>query len=103
MPAIYDQNGSVIRELHYENEDLSGQVTMVTRQDADALLRAAALQREIEERKPKSADGLRNMAKIPLTVVEQAMREGWIHDKAKWRAWLNDPDNARLRVTGGRV
>ena len=32
-------------------------------------------------------------AVIPQTVLDQAMIEGWFHDKAAWRKWAKDPDN----------
>jgi hypothetical protein len=43
------------------------------------------------------------VAEIPLLVFERAHREGWLHDKAAWRKWLNDPVNKVFRVTDGRV
>jgi hypothetical protein len=38
---------------------------------------------------------------VPITVAEQALREGW--DDNDWKKWLNDPDNAAFRVWPGRV
>jgi hypothetical protein len=38
---------------------------------------------------------------IPDPVWDEAVREGWLHDKAKWRAWARDRDNRAYN--GGRV
>lgn len=42
-------------------------------------------------------------ARIPQFVIDQAHREGWYNDKAKWKAWANDPSNAMFRVWPGRL
>jgi hypothetical protein len=41
------------------------------------------------------------VARAPLTVYEQSIRENW--DEEQWRRWLNDPDNAAFRVWKGRL
>lgn len=41
------------------------------------------------------------VARAPMTVYEQSVREGW--DENDWRKWLNDPDNAAFRIWQGRV
>jgi hypothetical protein len=41
------------------------------------------------------------LARAPMTVYEQSIREGW--DEDDWTRWLNDPDNAPFRVWKGRV
>ena len=46
---------------------------------------------------------LRHVAEIPMVVVQKAMREGWFNDKAKMKAWLNNPDNKVFRVWEGKV
>lgn len=48
-----------------------------------------------------SQNHMRHLAEVPMSVYNQAMREQW--DWKRWRQWLNDPDNAPLRVTKGRV
>jgi hypothetical protein len=44
---------------------------------------------------------LRPLAVIPDSVKARALREGWYFDDAAWKRWANDPDNKRLRITGG--
>ena len=45
----------------------------------------------------------RHAAVIPQSVMDRAAREGWLHDKAAWKAWANDPDNKDLRTWNGRL
>ena len=44
-----------------------------------------------------------HVAKVPVTVVERAMREGWFHDDKAWDKFLNDPDHKGFRVDEGRL
>jgi|TARA_B100000123_G_scaffold234813_1_gene185503 hypothetical protein len=46
---------------------------------------------------------LRHVAEVPLVIWEKAVQEGWHKDKAKWRQWLNNPDNAIFRTWPGKV
>jgi len=41
------------------------------------------------------------VARVPIQVYEQAIREGW--DDDDWKKFLNDPANKNLRVWQGRV
>ena len=43
------------------------------------------------------------VARIPMVMVEQMMREGIWGDQDRMRAWLNDPENAPFRTTKGKV
>jgi len=43
------------------------------------------------------------VARIPLIVVEQMMRDGVWNDPERMKAWLNDPANAAFRTTKGKV
>jgi hypothetical protein len=42
-------------------------------------------------------------ARLPLIFHHQAVQEGWLHDKKRWRQLLNDPDLKGFRVWGGRI
>ena len=46
---------------------------------------------------------MRHVAEIPMVIYQQAMREGWIKDKAKFKRWLNDPDNRAFRTRVSRI
>src|SRR5689334_11828493 len=45
----------------------------------------------------------RHVASVPLIFINKAAREGWLHDKKKWWAFLNDPDHADFRVWNGNI
>lgn len=45
----------------------------------------------------------RHVACIPTYFLDKAAKEGWLHDDAKWHAWLNDPDNKLFRTWPGRI
>lgn len=45
----------------------------------------------------------RHAACVPNYFIDKAAKEGWLHDEAKWHAWLNDPDNKMFRTWPGRV
>ena len=46
---------------------------------------------------------LRHVAEIPMVFWEKAVQEGWVNDKAAWKKWLNNPDNACFRTWQGKV
>ena len=43
------------------------------------------------------------VARIPMVVVEQMMREGIWGDQDRMKVWLNDPENAPFRTTKGKL
>ena len=43
------------------------------------------------------------VARIPLILVEQMMREGIWGNQERMKEWLNDPENAPFRTTKGKV
>jgi hypothetical protein len=45
----------------------------------------------------------RHVACIPNYFIDKASKEGWLHDDAKWHAFLNDPDNKMFRTWPGRI
>ena len=57
--------------------------------------------RVMADRRP-GAD-FRHVAYIPGHVLNRAFREGWFHDRAAWKRWANDPDNADFRTWKGRL
>lgn len=83
------------RKLIYHEED--GQTYVETRQDATHLIEAAKV---LAEQPPRKEDGWRFMCVIPDAVWNQAVTEGWLHDKERWRRWMNDRDNRKFN--GGR-
>lgn len=45
----------------------------------------------------------RHVACIPNYFIDQAYKEGWLEDEAKWHAWLNDPSNKMFRTWPGHI
>ena len=43
------------------------------------------------------------VARIPLILVEQMMREGIWGNQERMKEWLNDPENAPFRTTKGKL
>lgn len=72
---------------------------IVTEQDCGGIVAAAKAMSEL----PHNDKSMKPVAFIPDEVLNRAMLEGWFHDKAKWRAWANDPDNRDFRITQGRL
>lgn len=73
-----------------------GKKYIETRQDCEPMIEAAKVLAEV----PPDEDGWRFVGVIPDHVFNQACVEGWLHDKAKWRAWMRDRDNRQFN--GGR-
>ena len=79
--------------MHADDRSKFGDAFSIqTIEDVEPIIEAAKIKRENND--PKS--GYRFVGSIPLSVVEQAAREGWMNDKAKWAKWMADPDNKRL-------
>lgn len=93
--ALLDICADRRRKVIYHEED--GKTYVETRQDVTHLIEAAKVLAEVP---PNKSDGWRFLGVIPDVVFNQAATEGWLHDKAKWRAWLNDRDNRAFN--GGR-
>lgn len=98
--VLYDQNGNVMRVLHTnENDDPWGDFTIETIEDVEPVIESAAI---LADEHSDKGD-LKHVARVPVHIVEKAMREGWYNDQAAWRKWCNDPDNRDFRVWKGRV
>ncbi len=98
--VIYDQNGNVTRVLHTNDEgDPWGDFTIETIEDVEPVVESAAI---LADEHADRGD-LKHVARVPVHIVEKAMREGWYNDQAAWRKWCNDPDNKDFRVWKGRV
>ncbi len=96
---LYDHTGTVARVLHQEGTEFDDTFHIETVEDVEPILESVkALRDDHRER-----SDMKHVARVPVTVVEQAMREGWFHDDAKWNQWLNDPQNKDFRVWEGTV
>lgn len=99
---ILDQYGQVLRVFHRDAQD-PGKFVIETRENIDEVQAKIERMRLYREHKDGRLKDMRHVAEIPMSIVEKAMREGWFNDRAKWKEFLNDPDNKGLRVQGGRV
>lgn len=99
---ILYQNRDGVRRTLVEDTEKPGQVKVHTQVDLDEILKGIERDREGVV---KSVNGHiptnRHVARIPLTIYEQSVHEQW--DEAKWKSWLNDPQNSPFRVWQGRV
>lgn len=93
---VYQDSFGVKRTMLSDREQ-SGSVIVHTEVQMDAVL--DSIKRDQDAIKPGSVNKV--LARVPLTVFEQSMLEGW--DDEDWKKWLNDPDNSMFRVWRGRV
>lgn len=80
---------------------ITGDLVFMEEFDDQGALDQAAYQREVAD--TATGKDVKNMAVIPESVRARALREGWYFDDKAWKRWMNDPDNNKLRVTGGRA
>lgn len=93
--ALLDILPDARRKIIYHEED--GKTFVETRQDVTHLVEAAKVLSEVP---PDPDTGFRFVCVIPDAIYNQACIEGWLHDKARWRAWAKDRDNRAYN--GGR-
>lgn len=62
---------------------------------------AAIEQAKILEEVARPGEEFRHVCKVPRTVRQKAMDEGW--DDGDWAKWLNDPDHVKLRSWKGQI
>lgn len=96
---LYHADGTLARVLHARPDDPYGDFAIQTVEDVEPIIDSVKVLEEHQDQKAP----MRHVARVPVTIVEQAMREGWFHDQAKWNRWLNDPQNKDFRVWKGRV
>jgi hypothetical protein len=95
--ALFDRSGGVMRWVSVTPGDDAVVVHDV--QEVGDVLRANARDADVDQ----SGRHFRLAARIPLAIIEKARAEGWVHDRNKWAAWLNDPENRAFRVWPGRI
>jgi hypothetical protein len=64
---------------------------------------ALAQAREEREQPLMVSPDLKPLAVIPPSVMNKAIKEGWIHDEKALRRWANDADNNKLKLTDGKA
>lgn len=102
MKRLLDKQGTVTEWFHWDPSGDGDTFWIETVEDVDGLVRQA--KDDADNANGMKADGMRLEAHIPRAVYDQAVREGWVHDRAAWKRWANDPDNKAFRVSyGGRI
>lgn len=59
--------------------------------------------RNLRDNTIKHGKDMRHVAEVPMVIWQKALREGWSQDPAKWKQWLNDPDNKVFRTWQGKL
>lgn len=77
---------------HHDREKIGLQ----TEYEAAPTIEQAAYLRHRQDAAIKRDKDFKTLAVVPIVVYMQAMKEQW--GQKEWRAWLNDPANALLRV-----
>lgn len=93
----YHSQDGVTRTVVHDDADPRGKFRVFTEMQMDGVL--ASIERDRDNIRPGSLNKL--VARVPMTVYEQSIHEGW--DEDKWKSWLNDPDNKAFRIWPGRV
>lgn len=76
------------------HQTVDGVTTIEDRQDCEPIVEWVKRRRDAGQ----TDDVFTHIAEIPLTVLNKAMAEGWLHDEKAWKRWVNDPDNAAFKV-----
>jgi len=89
-------------------ENLDGSLTSVSSQDNNKIREVIDLNSKdkFNSRHDKykgDSQFSHRVARIPLILVEQMMREGVWGDQDRIREWLNNPENEPFRTTKGKV
>ena len=69
-----------------------------TVQDCEPIVERAKMLSELEPGKD-----FRHVMCVPQFLLDRAHREGWYHDKQKWKDVINDPQYKAFRTWPGRV
>lgn len=94
--ALLDLIPDSRRKTIIHQED--GVTYVESRQDVAPIMKAASI---LADEKP--GKDFRLAALVPETVLNAAFTEGWFHDQAAWKRWMNDPANKCFRVWGGAI
>ncbi len=86
------------KEIAVFDDSRPDDLLIKTLQEAEPYIQRAKMLSELNPGKE-----FRHAMVIPPGVLDQAAREGWFNDKARWKKFANDPDNAYLRTWPGRL
>lgn len=86
------------REVAIFDEERPKDLLIKTFEDCEPIIEKAKMLSEMNPGKD-----FRHAAIIPKHVLDQAFREGWFNDKARWKKWANDPSNRAFRTWPGHL
>lgn len=95
---LFAKYNGLTEYAHFDPMKPDDLIIETVQNDFDGILDAAKVMREAPVGKEWRHSGY-----VPDIVMHQAMVEGWYEDKAKWRQWLNDPDNKLFRTWPGHI
>lgn len=87
-----------LHEVAYFDEERPDDLLIKTFQNCDDIIEGAKV---LADEVPGKE--FRHVAVIPMTVLDQSMREGWLNDKKAWKKWGNDGANSKFRTWKGRL
>lgn len=93
---IAQYNG--IQEYQHVDHSNPGDLIIETYQDCEPIIEQAKI---LSEQTPGKE--WRHVASIPMFFIDKAAKEGWLHDKEKWKRWLNDAENRCFRTWHGQI
>jgi hypothetical protein len=94
---LHSASGGVVRWV--SSTPGNDQVVVHDEQEVGDLLRANARDADVDQ----TGQHFRLVARVPMSIMNKAIQEGWSRDKEKWREWLNNSDNRAFRVWPGKV
>jgi hypothetical protein len=94
-PLLFEKYGGYEVICHHDPSE--SRLVFEERSDDSDIAEAA----KILSDKPPGKE-FRHLARIPMSVLNEAARDGWLHDKAAWKKWYMNPDNRDFRVHAGR-
>lgn len=93
---VYHNADGVTREMLFDREQ-PDQFVVKTSVDMTQVLESIKV--DAENHQVRSDNKL--VARIPMTIYERSMLEGW--DEDDWKKWLNSDEAKPFRVWRGRV
>ena len=99
---LFDRDAALGMTQLFHYDPIEDTFTIETIQDTTAIVEGnKAEYNSIDERAQYGE--FSKIASIPLNLFYDLQKRGITRDKAKFRAWLNDPDNRYFRTRPGRV
>lgn len=102
MPKVFSTNGDRVTVAH----QVEGDLVLATTQDVTEIVEAN--KRQVNQATRKVDQVMTHIARIPNTVIDDLNQKGImrgfaVQDQARFKAWLNHPDNRVWRTYPGSV